>query len=69
MIIIETIEMETSCVFKYSQALSINVTELLCISDNNVINKSLYNEITNNMRDHRYQVITLLLYSYLAGEK
>ena len=52
----KTIEMETALLFKCKDILNINVTALLCVSDNVVLNKSLYSGRSDEERKHRYSV-------------
>lgn len=52
----KTIEMETANLFKCNELLKINVTALFCISDNTLLNKSLYSGRTSAENDYRYKV-------------
>ena len=52
----KTIEMETALLFKCNQLLNINVTALLCISDNTLLNKSLYSGRTKEEDDYRHKI-------------
>lgn len=52
----KTIEMETALFFKCNELLKINVTALLCISDNTIMKKSLYSGRTDKENDYRHMV-------------
>ena len=52
----KTIEMETAMLFKCNELLNINVTALFCISDNTVLNKSLYSGRTEKEKEYRYKI-------------
>lgn len=52
----KTIEMETANLFKCNELLNINVTALFCISDNTVVNKSLYSGRTEEENEYRHKV-------------
>lgn len=52
----KTIEMETANLFKCNELLKINVTALFCISDNTLLNKSLYSGRTEEENDYRHKV-------------
>ncbi len=52
----ETIEMETYCLFKASRIAGIKSSALLCVSDNAIINKSLYSGRTEKDRKLRKKV-------------
>ncbi len=52
----KTIEMETANLFKCNDLLNINVTALFCISDNTVVNKSLYSGRTEEENEYRHKV-------------
>lgn len=52
----KTIEMETANLFKCNDLLNKNVTALFCISDNTVLNKSLYSGRTEAENDYRHKV-------------
>lgn len=52
----KVIEMETSVLFKCNEILKKNVTALLCVSDNTVLNKSLYSGRTEKENNHRRKV-------------
>ena len=52
----KTIEMETANLFKCCDMMDINVTALFCISDNTVLNKSLYSGRTDEENDYRHKV-------------
>lgn len=52
----KVIEMETACLFKCNEVLDINVTALFCVSDNTVLNKSLYSGRSDQENDYRHQV-------------
>jgi len=70
----KTIEMETANLFKCNELLKINVTALFCISDNTLLNKSLYSgrtEEENNYRHKiRYQIIPdIVINLFKKGDK
>ena len=48
--------METANLFKCNDLLNINVTALFCISDNVLLNKSLYSGRTMEEREYKHQV-------------
>ncbi|MBP3255853.1 MAG: phosphorylase [Clostridia bacterium] len=52
----KTIEMETANLFKCNQLININVTALFCVSDNTVLNKSLYSGRTEAEDEYRHKV-------------
>ena len=52
----KTIEMETANLFKCNELLNINVTALFCISDNTILNKSLYSGRTEDENKYRHKV-------------
>ena len=52
----KTIEMETALLFKCNDLLNINMTALFCISDNILMNKSLFSGRTEEERKHRKEV-------------
>lgn len=52
----KTIEMETANLFKCNELLNINVTALFCISDNTILNKSLYSGRTEKEEEYRHKV-------------
>lgn len=52
----KTIEMETANLFKCNELLKINVTALFCVSDNTLMNKSLYSGRTKEENDYRHKV-------------
>ena len=52
----KTIEMETANLFKCNELLKINVTALFCISDNTLLNKSLYSGRTKEENEYRHKV-------------
>lgn len=52
----KTIEMETANLFKCNELLNINVTALFCVSDNTLLNKSLYSGRTNEEKEYRYKI-------------
>lgn len=52
----KTIEMETANLFKCNELLNINVTALFCISDNTVLNKSLYSGRTEEENEYRHKI-------------
>lgn len=49
----KTIEMETSALFKANELLNMNVTALFLVSDNTIINKSLYSGRTKEEKEYR----------------
>lgn len=52
----KTIEMETAVLFKCNELLKINVTALFCISDNTLLNKSLYSGRTENENNYKHKI-------------
>ena len=52
----KSIEMETSLLFKCNELIKKNVTALFCISDNTIVNKSLYSGRTKEDEDYRHKV-------------
>lgn len=52
----KVIEMETAALFKCNELLHKNVTALLCISDNTILNKSLYSGRTEEEEIYRHKV-------------
>lgn len=52
----KTIEMETANLFKCNELLNINVTAPFCISDNTVLNKSLYSGRTEEENEYRHKI-------------
>ena len=52
----KVIEMETAVLFKCNEILNKNVTALLCISDNTLLNKSLYSGRTEEDEIYRHKV-------------
>ena len=52
----KTIEMETANLFKCNELLNINVTALFCISDNIVLNKSLFSGRDEKEKEYRHKV-------------
>ena len=52
----KTIEMETSALFKCNNILNINMTALSCVSDNAVLNKSLYSGRTDLEKEYKNMV-------------
>ena len=52
----KTIEMETAFLFKANEILKLNVTALFIVSDNTVINKSLYSGRTEEEEIYRHKV-------------
>lgn len=52
----KVIEMETAVLFKCNEILKRNVTALFCVSDNTVLNKSLYSGRTAEENNHRHEV-------------
>lgn len=61
----KTIEMETANLFKCGEIMDINVTAIFCVSDNTVLNKSVYSGRTEEEHIHRrkirYEVIPKIL--------
>ena len=61
----KTIEMETACLFKCGNLLDINITSLLCVSDNTILNKSLYSgrdkNDSENKRKSKYKIIPKII--------
>lgn len=51
-----TIEMETANLFKCNELLNINVTAIFCISDNTLVNKSLFSGRTDEEKEYRHRV-------------
>ena len=52
----KTIEMETASLYKCNELLNIKMTSILCISDNTITNKSLFNGRTSEEKEYRYKV-------------
>lgn len=52
----KVIEMETAALFKCNEVLNKNVTALFCVSDNTVLNKSLYSGRTEEEEIYRHKV-------------
>ncbi len=52
----QTIEMETACLFKCCNLMNINATALFCISDNTILNKSLYSGRTDEENVYRHKI-------------
>ena len=52
----KTIEMETANLFKCGEIMDINVTALFCISDNTVLNKSVFSGRTEEEHKYRHEV-------------
>lgn len=52
----KTIEMETANLFKCGEIMDINITALFCVSDNTVLNKSLYSGRTDEENEYRHKV-------------
>ena len=50
------IEMETANLFKCNELLKINVTAIFCISDNTILNKSLFNGRTLEEKEYRHRI-------------
>ena len=48
--------METACLFKCNEILKRNITALFCVSDNTVINKSVYSGRTAEEEELRHKV-------------
>jgi purine-nucleoside phosphorylase len=53
---VKTIEMDTAILFKCNELLKINVTALFCISDNTLLNKSLYSGRADEENDYRHKI-------------
>lgn len=53
---VKTIEMETSALFKCNSCLNINMAALFCVSDNTILNKSLYSGRTEQEKEYRNRV-------------
>ena len=52
----KVIEMETAVLFKCNEILKKNITALFCVSDNTILNKSLYSGRTDEENNHRRKV-------------
>lgn len=52
----KTIEMETANLFKCCEVMNMNVTALFCVSDNSILNKSLYSGRTDEENEYRHKV-------------
>lgn len=52
----KTIEMETACLFKCCNLMNINATALFSISDNTILNKSLYSGRTDEENVYRHKI-------------
>ena len=52
----KTIEMETANLYKCNELLNINMTSILCISDNTILKKSLFSGRTPEEKEHRYKI-------------
>ena len=52
----KTIEMETANLFKCGEIMDINVTAIFCVSDNSVLNKSVYSGRTEEEHIYRHNV-------------
>lgn len=52
----QTIEMETAVLFKCAEITKINATALFCVSDNTVMDKSLFSGRSYEENAHRYDV-------------
>ena len=52
----KSIEMETACVFKCCEMMGIKAVAVFCVSDNTVINKSLFSGRTPEEKENRYKV-------------
>lgn len=52
----KTIEMETANLFKCCEIMNMNVTALFCISDNTILNRSLYSGRTDEDNEYRHKV-------------
>lgn len=52
----KVIEMETAALFKCNEILNKNVTALFCVSDNTILNKSLYSGRTEEEEIYRHKV-------------
>ena len=53
---VKTIEMETALVFKCANIMNIDATALFCISDNILLNKTLYSGRNNKENEYRHKV-------------
>lgn len=52
----KTIEMETANLFKCGEILNIDVTALFCVSDNIVVNKSVFSGRTKEENEYRHRI-------------
>ena len=61
----KTIEMETANLFKCAEIMNMNVTAIFCVSDNTVLNKSVFSGRTKEEQEYRhnvrYKVITKIV--------
>ena len=53
---VKTIEMETACLFKCCKIMNINAAALFCVSDNTILNKSLYSGRTADENEYRHKI-------------
>ena len=49
----KTIEMETACLFKCCNTIKMNVTAIFAVSDNILVNKSLYSGRSEEEKDRK----------------
>lgn len=52
----KSIEMETACLFKTCELIGIKCVSLLCVSDNTIVNKSLYSGRSEEENIYRHKV-------------
>lgn len=52
----KSIEMETACLFKTCELIGIKCVSLLCVSDNTIVNKSLYSGRSEEENTYRHKV-------------
>ena len=68
---VKTIEMETANVFKCSKMMNINVTAIFCISDNTIVNKSLFSGRTLEEKENRnkvkYEIVPKIVIDIFKG--
>lgn len=69
----KTIEMETAALFKCNSILNFNITALFCISDNVVLNKSLYSGRNGREKEYKnkvkYEIIPKVIIKLFKEEK
>ena len=69
----KTIEMETANLFKCCEVMGMNVTALFCVSDNTILNKSLYSGRTDEENEYRhkvrYEILPSIIISLFENEK